>query len=518
MKRILSLFLTVMLVISLVACSSNNTSNDKSQNKIQTEDNNAGSNEGASNNKDGEVTHLILSFMTWTGSPQDTQKIQDAINKITVERYGIEVEFQISDASSYKQNLTLALSSGEQLDIVSTIMSEYPILAQQNYLLDMEENDLINQYGKGIVDAVGQEYIDACRVNGKLYGIPNNRDMAQGRGCAAIATEYLDGIGYKTDDSTEIQKISIDELNNIYEQLHAKYPDKEVYRPVALSMSQFSNVDLLGGNAFGVLLDYGKELKVENLFTSDYYLDYVARMYDYNQKGYISKDAATDTTTVTELVKAGTLMSYTTGGKPGIKQQESSLTGRPMTIFQTLEDYVSSSAVASFPWAIPYNTVNAQAAMTLLNAFYTDSDLANLIAWGIEGEHYKVLENGQITFADGIDATTSGWNHNVTWVMPNEFNTHVWEGNASTLWQDLKKFNDNARKSAASGFTFDPTNVSTEITSVSNVYQEYQLSLEYGFVEPNKGSQDMNAKMMDAGLDKIIAEKQAQLDAWAATK
>lgn len=520
MKKVLSLFLVIILMMTMIGCSKSNEDNTQKSNQSETTTENKGDNKAGSEEakNTGEVTHLVMSFMTWTGAPADTQKIQDAINAITVDRYGIEVELQISDSSSYKQNLTLALSSGEQLDIFSTILSNYPILAQQGYLLDLEENDLLNQYGKEIIDAVGQEYLDACRVNGVLYALPNNRDMAQGRGCAAIATEYLEGIGYPVDDTVEIQKITLEELNSIYEQLHAKYPEKEVYRPVALSMSQFSNVDLLGGNAFGVLLNYGKELKVENLFTSDYYKDYVARMYNYNQKGYISKDAATDTTAVTELVKAGTLMSYTTGGKPGIKQQESSLTGRPMTIFQTMEDYVSSAAVAQFPWAINYNTEYPEASMTLLKAFYTDSDLANILSWGIEGEHYKVLDNGQITFADGLDASNSGWNHNVSWEMPNQFITYVWEGNSPTLWQDIKDFNDKAIKSAANGFAFDPTNVATEITSVQNVYDEYQKSLEYGFVDPETGIQEMVSKMTDAGLDKIIAEKQVQLDAWAATK
>lgn len=520
MKKVLALFLAVMMIFSLAACGKaddNGTTNSKSD---QTSDGDQSNTSEATSdtNDSGEITHLVMSFMTWTGAPADTQKVQDAINAITKERYGVEVEFQISDASSYKQNMTLALSGGEQIDILSTIMTGYNSMVQQGYFIDLEENDLLQNYGSGIIEAVGQEYIDACRVNGTLYGVPNNRDMAQGRGCAAIATEYLEGIGYSVDNSQEIVKITVDELNDIYAQLHEKYPNLEVYRPTTLSMSQFSNVDLLGGSAFGVLLNYGKELKVENLFTSDYYKEYCARMYDYNQKGYISKDAATDTTSVTELVKAGTLMSYTTGGKPGIKQQETNMCGRPMTIFQTMDDYISSSAVASFPWAISINTVNAEATMKLLNAFYTDADLADLLAWGVEGTHYKIQDSGLVTYADGVDATNSGWNHSVGWELPNQFITHVWEGNDPALWTNIKDFNTNAQKSAASGFTFDTTNVATEVTSVQNVYDEYQKSIEYGFVDPATGIDEMNSKMEKAGLDKIIDEKQTQLDAWAAAK
>ena len=82
----------------------------------------------------------------------------------------------------------------------------------------------------------------------------------------------------------------------------------------------------------------------------------------------------------------------------------------------------------------------------------------------------------------------------------------------------MKEFNDSAVVSAASGFTFDTTNVANEVTAVQNVYNEYQASVEYGFVDPETGIAEMNEKMMSAGLQKIIDEKQTQLDAWAATK
>lgn len=518
MRKIIALILSVMMIISLAACSKTNDTPKTSENTPSTEENQDEVTQVPTDTENkGELVHLVMSFMTWTGAPADTQKVQDAINAITKERYGIEVELQISDASAYKQNMTLALSGGEQIDILSTIMCNYNAMVQQGYLLDLEENSLMSTYGSGIIEAVGENYVNACRINGKLYGVPNNRDMAQGRGCAAVATEYLEGIGYAVDASKEIINITQDELNEIYAKLHTQYPDLEVYRPTNLSMSQFSNVDLLGGNAFGVLLNYGKELKVENLFNSDYYKEYTARLYDYNQKGYISSDAATDTTAVTELVKAGTLMSYTTGGKPGIKQQETNMCGRPMTIFQTMENYVSSAAVASFPWAISLNTVNAEASMRLLNAFYTDADLANLLAWGVEGEHYKVLDSGLATFADAVDATNSGWNHSMGWELPNQFITKVWDGNDPQLWTNIKSFNDNANKSSALGFSFDTTNVATELTSVQNVYDEYQKSIEYGFVDPATAIEEMNNKMTKAGIDKVIAEKQKQLDAWATT-
>lgn len=463
-----------------------------------------------------DTKKVVMSFYTWTGAPADTQLVQDAINAITVDKLGIEVELQISDFASFQQNMTLALSGGEQVDIMANTAATYANFAQQGYLSDLEQDDLLATYGQGIIDAVGQTNVDACRIGGVLYGLPNNRDLAQGRGCAAIARQYLDGIGYEFPEDEEIVHISLDELNDIYAQLHETYPDKEVYRPTTTSMGQFNTFDQLGGSVFGVLLDGGAELKVENLFTSDAYKDYCQRIYDYNQMGYISQDAATDTTAVGELVKAGTLMSYTTGGKPGIKAQETSLCGQEMVIFQTLDNYISSTSVASFPWTVPITTADASAAITVLNEFYTNPDMANLLAWGIEGTHYVVGDDGLATYPEGVDASNSGWNHSMGWLMPNQFLTYVWEGNDPDLWDQMREFNTSAIVSKASGFTFNSANVLNEITAVQNIYNEYQTSVEYGFVDPATGIEEMNQRMMDAGLQNIIDEKQKQLDEWAA--
>ncbi len=465
---------------------------------------------------DGEITHLVMAFPYWTGAPADTGKVQDAINDLIRDKLQIEVELVISDAGSYQQNITLALSGGEQLDIANGIMANYTSLATQGYLLDLNENDLLETYGQGIIDAVGRENIDACYVNGVLYGLPNNCDMATGRGCFAVATEYLDGIGYEAPaDAGEIIRVSQEEMDDILAQIHEKYPEIETFRPSSSQTTQYLDVDFLGGNAFGVLLNYGVDPVVENLFTSDAYMEYCKTMYGYNQSGYMSKDAITDTTAVSELRNSHALVSYATGGKPGIRNQESA-GGVPMTIFQTKEDFMASNAISRFPWMIPITSADPAAAMKLLNEFYTNPELANLLTYGLEGTHYTINDEGLLCYPDGKEGST-GYT-SLQFLGPNEFICYVPEGNEPDLWEQTKRFNDNAKRSVACGFTFDATNVSNELTAVQNVYEEYSKSIEYGFVDPETAIPEMNQRMMDAGLDKIIAEKQAQLDAWLAAK
>ena len=316
-------------------------------------------------------------------------------------------------------------------------------------------------------------------------------------------------------DAEEIIPITEEELEDIFARLHAQFPDLEVYRPADNDLVQQTLVDQIGGNNFGVLLGSSDELKVVNLFETDEYMNFCKRVYNWNQLGYISKDAAADTTNVIVLVKEGVLMAYGTGGKPGSKVQESTGADKDMTIFQTREDYVSSSAVASYPWAIPISTANPEAAMVLMNELYTNPELADLIIYGIEGTHYEITEDG---FLDANAGTSPDTFSTLNWLYPNQFASTVIVGNTADLWERTTQFNEEARQSPASGFAFDSTNIATEQTAVTNVYDEYRKSLEFGFVDPEVAIPEMLQKMNSAGLQKIIEEKQAQLDAWAASK
>lgn len=194
------------------------------------------------------------------------------------------------------------------------------------------------------------------------------------------------------------------------------------------------------------------------------------------------------------------------------------MTGTPMVLVQTLDSFMPGSSVAAMPWTIPINSKDPEKTMEYLNLLYTNPDMMNLLAYGIEGDHYVEKADGTIGFPEGLDSKNSGYNLNMTWLLPNEFITKVWEGNELSVWKDTRKFNENAKKSAALGFTFDNAKVATEITAVQNVYDEYRKVLENGVVDPDKYLPEMNAKLDAAGIDVIIQEKQRQLDEWAAKK
>lgn len=469
----------------------------------------------------GDYPTVVLAFMNWTGPPAGIDRIEEKISEYTRETVGANVQLEIMDAASYNQNLTLMLSSGEQVDIFNAISIGYTSSVNKGYTLDLEEDDLIATHGADILTTLDADYINACRIDGILYGLPNQRDMAIGMYGFAIGAEYLDTIGYdysskyESEDS-EIIYSTFDEINTIYAQLHEAYPDKYVLMPQEATLTQGPAVDAVGGDNFGVLLDPENSLVVEDMFTSEAFYELCSMMYNWNQLGYMSQDALTDDTAATSQAKAGTVMSYLTATKPGIKQQESNLCGREMIIFQCGEDFMKASSVAAMPWCINSGTEDPVLAMKVLNAFYSDPYLSNLLCWGEEGVEYQKTEDGHITFAEGITAESSQYYNNVNWQLPNQFIAEIWEGDSLDIWTKMETFNKESVKSKALGFAFDNSSVASEYTALMNVYNEYGKALFYGFADPDTSIAEFESKLQSAGLQTYMEAKQAALDQWAA--
>ncbi|MGO4110829.1 ABC transporter substrate-binding protein [Paenibacillus sp. YAF4_2] len=499
MKKSLAVSSALLLGISLTlsACGSNNNSSNSE---------NAGAN--ASTAPSGKIEELTIAFPST--APKDLQLIEDAINKITEQKIQARVHLTPISGGEWVQQTNLMLTSNEKLDLMFVSGGLYNSMVAKEQLVPLDE--LLGKYGEGIKTAVGEDYLSAAKVNNQIYAIPTVRDMASDYGI----TMRKDLVDKYSIDTNAIK--TLDDLSKVLKTIK----DGEGFAPLIPSspgqtyLDNYLFYDRLG-DGIGVLPGYDNGLKVVNLYETQEYKDLLTRLRDWYQQGYIMRDAATNKTTPWELIKSNKGFAYFAGMKPGFAEQESQAAGTPLVAVELLPAVAMTSTVTGAMWGIPVNTRLEDKAVQFLNLMYSDKEIVNLLDWGIEGTHYvkSADQDNVIEYPTGVDAATTGYNMPLGWMFGNQFLSYVMKGNDPEIWTKMGEFNHAAKRSKALGFGFDPTPVKTEYAAVSNVITQYEMPLETGSVDPVKVLPEFIAKLKSAGIEKIIVEKQKQLDAWA---
>ncbi|MBQ7657968.1 MAG: ABC transporter substrate-binding protein [Butyrivibrio sp.] len=470
--------------------------------------------------KSGEYQKVVVSFFDWTGAPAGLERVNEEISKHTRETLGLDVELLIIDSAAYTEDIKLMLSSGEQVDLFSTCGPGYMTCVNNGYTADLEENGLLDTYGSELKAMIRPEYLDACRVDGVLHGVPPIKDYAIQTATILIGTEYLEGAGVDltkfSKDDLGYYKATWDDVDEMFAAIHAAFPDKTVYSTQDNLLTQGSCVDNIAGDYYGTLLDPSNSLEIKNVYESDLFKEWAERAYKWNQAGYISGDAMSDKTGASARIKSGSYMAMMSQAKPAYQNQINGECGRDMTIFDVGESFMSSSAVSAFPWCMNQATEDPIAAMQVLNALYTDPVVANLACWGQEGVEYVVNSDTSIKWPDGINADNSEYYPNVLWLMPNQYAAHVWEGDPVDVGEQTAAFNDECPvKSKALGFTWDNSEYVAEYTALQNAYEEFGPQVVYGFTDPETGLKQLNDALYAAGLEEYMNAKQAALTEWA---
>lgn len=517
-KRLLSILLVLVLALSLAACSGDN---DGSSTASKTESNNteSGNTESSTLAAGGDLREpnlVTLDVVTMASGKEqaDIDLVQAEMNKILEEKFNVNVNLIFLPFATYAEQTTLMLSSGDGADILPVYMIPLPTCANAGQIIPLD--DLLDAYGQGIKEQLG-DYIECGRVGDDLYGVTTGRDLASSQGFAMrkdLADKY------------EIDYENIKTFDQLKEALIKVKEGEEGVWPVAVSAGE--NIrnwgwDPLGDDIvnLGVLPNMGQDSTVVNLYDTPEYKELATTMYEWMNEGLIQADAVNTTEVASSLLQAGTAFGYFTNLKPGYAEENTSALGIEIVVSEMQEGLASTNNVSRATWTISSGCKNPEAAMKVLNELYTNAELSNLYMYGIEGTHYQVVEaagatNGEdiIDYAEGLDATTSGYRKSGTWLQPNQFIGHIWNGNAADYWDMTRAFNDNAIKSKAFGFTYDSANVNNEVTACTNVVAKYHKALLCGALEPEETLAKFNQELQDAGIDNIIAEKQVQLDAW----
>lgn len=488
-KKKLTLLLTSMMALSLAlsACGGGKADN--------------GENASGNGGKSGKPVELIWYTI---GAPQkDLDRVVDEVNKYIEPKINAKLKMNMIDFGDYTQKMQVKVASGEPMDIMFTSSWAFDYVQNARKGAFMELDDLLNKEGKGIKDAIDPAFLEGSKVDGHNYAVPANKELPA-QEVWRFNKELVDK--YKLD----ISKVdSMESLEPLLKTIKEKEPNVTPYAMVKDYMPVLPFDYIIEKMPMAVYMDT-KDYKVVNILETPELKKSLETVRKYYKAGYISPEVAT-TTSVDDLYKSSNWFMDRATSQPMADILWSASYGYPVESKPASKPYIYNWSVMGSMQAISANSPNPEKAMEFLNLLNTDPVLRNMVDSGIEGVHYeKIGENRMKNLPESKNYDMP------TFSLGNVMLNYLNENDPEDKWEIFKKFNAAGVNAPLLGFNFDTSKVSSEIAAVQNVKEEFWAPLMTGTVDPDEYLAKAIEKFKAAGLDKIIAEAQSQIDAWRA--
>jgi putative aldouronate transport system substrate-binding protein len=433
---------------------------------------------------------------------KDLSKVMKKASEYTRKKIGVTVEMKIQTVD-YNQKMNILESSGEPFDICFTAAwtNDYRIAGKKGYLIPL--NDLMNKYAKETIDDLDPLFIKGTAIEGVNYGIPVNKEMAY-QHVFMFNKRLLDKYNLKVGKS-----ITWSELDKMFEFIKKKEPGISVFNPWAYYVMQDQDY-ILGPNIPGAVLIKKGHPKVINQFLTKNFRNQMNWYRKFYKKGYIPAKAIFNDSNGTVDLKTGNFFCSINSFSPGGNEVFSRELGLPIVsvpMFQ--KPIVGSMSLSGAMIGISSTCERPDLAMKFINLLNTDVYLRNLIGYGIEGIHYKKIGKNTIKLLPKAKDYSQ-----FQFTLGNMFITYLLANDPPNKWELYKKWNKSAVVSPLVGFSFDSDPVKTELAAINNISKEFNLRIMLGGADPDIYVDKMLDKMKDAGLNKIMAEEQKQIDEW----
>ena len=548
-KRTICLLLAMIMVLSIVLAGCSKTAETPAADETPATTEPAETTDNTETPEAPEETaepaleqKTIQLMITGAGKQANSDKVWAAFNE-QLQQYvpNTTVEFIDVPFEEYSEKFSQVLASGEGVDLAWTgwLINKPQNIADGNL---MPLDDLLAEYGQGIVDILGENVVEIHRNadDGKLYYLPSWQGLVGDRRGWLVVTEIAELAGDTWIEDTEA---ALNKWRNNYsdntEAFQAVLDQATKYLAAAKEAGKLG-AGINTGRVFGWSMYNGtrsnpgvggSEIGIpfeDNTFTvidgvaSEHYKLYAKTMADWYKEGYIRSDImSVDTSTLT-MPKNGEITdtTYVFSCDPYLTEadQEAAIAdaGMDMT-YLPIEENAYLILGGDTSYAIPYCADEPERAMMVLNAIYSQPDLYNTLIYGIEGEDYTKNADGTITTSYVGASPTADDSYGIQrWIIGSCKNALINNGTDPNYYADLEALEATAQVIPFLNFTFDRTNVEGICASILNVYYEYGPQIDNGVAGDNWEELYNNymAARKDAGIEELVTEFQNQLNAY----
>ena len=460
MKKVISLLLCAVMFFALPSCS-------------------------GQSGGEGTVT---LKWLVPGDSQPDLTNVMEKVNAITEKEIGVKIDLQFIDSGAYAERLRMNMASQENFDLCYVNTNSYEDAVKKGGLMDIKS--VMEKQNSILLTEVPDYAWQAATIKDGIYAVPNVQ---------IFATQ--DGIVIRKDlaDKYKLDTGSISKMQDIEPFLAAvKKGESDVYpiRTFALSAFYTDAYELNRPTITGTSRDGNNTVLAYTDQPEFWEAAEIVR--DWYNNGYIRSDAATVTDDTSDYL-AGKYAVYKTVIKPGVEAEEEAKLGRDLIIVPIGKPYVTTKSISATMTAISATCKHPEKALKFLELVNTNKELYNLLCYGIEGTHYKTLENGHIRQIDG-----SGYAPNASWKFGCQFNALLLENQQDGVWEETERLNNESEHSSLLGLTIDTSEIRTEVAQCLAIYSEYDTVLVSGSEDPNTFKETMISRLETAGMSKVV--------------
>ena len=464
----------------------------------------AGSSSTASGASTEETTEIV--WMIRGDEPKNYDSVMAAVNEKLKADINMTLDLRFISPGDYDTKMQMAMAGGDDWDLCFTShwANNYVNAAGKGAYLELSE-EMLKENAPNMMSTIPEKFWDGIKVNGNIYALMNYQVMYDQAGYM-ILKEAVDeqGIDVNSIDSW-------DSLNATLKTLKEAYPDKYATRGGGVINHDLIFQEEPQTTIMNMpFLTYDPETqKISNTIYFENIEENLKSMKLWKDEGYVPADAATMKDEVT-MLSQGQILSRYSRIKPGNDAALKVQYGNDWVSFPLSEGVINTMAVQSTLTAVNVNSEHPEKAIQLFDYIFGSEEVSNMLFFGLEGQDYELVDGRVQTLPDCWVASA--------WMLGNQFNAYLTVNDVDGVWEETMKGNEEAALDPLFGFVPDRTPIETEMATCEAIWLEYKDILYYGLQDYNTVVPEMLDKMNKAGLEKVTAELQSQVDEFLASK
>lgn len=511
-RKLLAGILTIAMSLSLTACGGGSATSiagegEDSQAEVSSETARADERTEAVSSDEAVTINLTrCTFNLGTINGEQVQKVEDAINEYIADKINVQIRLKDISSAEYTDKVNLSLANNE-INLLWTASWE-PTIGTNELVASGAVYDITDLLaGSRVYETMSEGQWEATKYDGKNYFVPVYKDNVEGYDFM-FRQDLVDKYGWDVD--------SVKELKDLEPMLADAKEEGLKYPFLTQKGSLFykwyiDKYDFFTSENTSTWIAVDRETnEVVNTVLTDDYREFCSLMAKWAEAGYISEDDVTKTTPETVVQSKDWAVTWWTDIPVNVEAE--SRYGQAVAIVPATARWAHSTSALGSCYAITKNSTEeqAQACIDFLGLLYTDSKLADLYTFGIEGEDYTYNENGQVV------QNSENYNHS------------MWESASATIVTSLEnepvnkaelyeEFNGSANTSCAAGFRADKSPVEAQFAACQNVLSQYGYVLEnggYASADIDSVLEEYQAALDEAGYQEVLAEFQRQYEEW----